>query len=425
MNVRKLAVEAIDKIFEKSAFSNIVVKECLDKFELSNEDKALFTNLVYGTVQKYITLNYFLEPFIEKKKPKHFIYNLLLMSVYQLVYLDIPEYAVLDESVKIAKIKDLKLGTFVNGVLRNFIRTPLRDIENIKDSGDLITYYSVKYSHPIWLVTFLLKDYNYEELEKILTQNNSIKKDAIRVNTLKATKEEVINELRKLEIEFEDTGLVSNGLIVSKNVSDTILFKKGLITIQDLSSQKVSEVANPKKGDLVIDMCAAPGGKSAHLASIMENEGRIYSCDIYPQKIKLMNSLFTRLGTTICKSQQIDARIVKDHVRNESFDLVVCDVPCSGLGVMSHKVDLKYKINLDSINEIIALQKEIIEASYPLVKKGGALCYSTCTINKDENERIIKWFIKNHNDMIIEYEKQILPYEYKSDGFYICKLRRK
>lgn len=425
MNVRKLAVEAIDKIFEKSAFSNIVVKECLDKFELSNEDKALFTNLVYGTVQKYITLNYFLEPFIEKKKPKHFIYNLLLMSVYQLVYLDIPEYAVLDESVKIAKIKDLKLGTFVNGVLRNFLRTPLRDIENIKDSGDLITYYSVKYSHPIWLVTFLLKDYNYEELEKILTQNNSIKKDAIRVNTLKATKEEVINELRKLEIEFEDTGLVSNGLIVSKNVSDTILFKKGLITIQDLSSQKVSEVANPKKGDLVIDMCAAPGGKSAHLASIMENEGRIYSCDIYPQKIKLMNSLFTRLGTTICKSQQIDARIVKDHVRNESFDLVVCDVPCSGLGVMSHKVDLKYKINLDSINEIIALQKEIIEASYPLVKKGGALCYSTCTINKDENERIIKWFIKNHNDMIIEYEKQILPYEYKSDGFYICKLRRK
>ncbi len=425
MNVRKLAVEAIDKIFEKSAFSNIVVKECLDKFELSNEDKALFTNLVYGTVQKYITLNYFLEPFIEKKKPKHFIYNLLLMSVYQLVYLDIPEYAVLDESVKIAKIKDLKLGTFVNGVLRNFLRTPLRDIENIKDSGDLITYYSVKYSHPIWLVTFLLKDYNYEELEKILTENNSIKKDAIRVNTLKATKEEVINELRKLEIEFEDTGLVSNGLIVSKNVSDTILFKKGLITIQDLSSQKVSEVANPKKGDLVIDMCAAPGGKSAHLASIMENEGRIYSCDIYPQKIKLMNSLFTRLGTTICKSQQIDARIVKDHVRNESFDLVVCDVPCSGLGVMSHKVDLKYKINLDSINEIIALQKEIIEASYPLVKKGGALCYSTCTINKDENERIIKWFIKNHNDMIIEYEKQILPYEYKSDGFYICKLRRK
>ena len=167
MNVRKLAVEAIDKILEKNAFSNIVVKESLDKFELSDEDKALFTNLVYGTVQKYITLDYYLEPFIEKKKPKHFIHNLLLMSVYQLVYLDVPSYAIVDESVKIAKIKDLKLGTFVNGVLRNFLRSPLRDIENIKLEGDLIRYYSVKYSHPIWLVTFLLKDYSYDELEKM------------------------------------------------------------------------------------------------------------------------------------------------------------------------------------------------------------------------------------------------------------------
>lgn len=424
MNARKLALEAIDKIIEKGAYSNIIVNEYLSKYELTPEDKNLFTNLVYGTLQHQLTIEYYLEPYL-KKKPKHYIYNLLLMSVYQIVFLNIPYYAVLDESVKIAKLKDFKLGTFVNAVLRNFLRKPIRDIEEIKMDGDNLKYLSIKYSHPLWLVAFLLKDYPIDVVEEILKENNNVKLDAIRVNTLKVTKEEIINKLKELDIEYQDIDIVKNGLIVKETLVNTDLFKNGLITVQDISSQMVAEVANPKPGTNVIDLCAAPGGKTAHLSSIMNNQGTIYACDIYPHKIKLMEGLFKRLGVKNVKPQQIDARLVKEYVKPKSFDCVLADVPCSGLGVISHKVDLKYRIDLESIDEIIALQKSILDNIYDLVKPNGALVYSTCTINKDENENQIKDFLKEHSDFEIEYEKQILPQDYHTDGFYICKLRRK
>lgn len=424
MNVRKLAIDAIDKIIDKGAYSNIVVNETLQKFELTIEDKNLFTNLVYGTLQYYLTLEYYLEPFITKKKPKHLIYNLLLMSIYQIVYLQIPSYAILDESVKIAKLKDMRLGTFVNGVLRSFLRTPLRDIENLLMEGEKIHYLSVKYSHPMWLITFFLKDYSFEQVENILIENNKIKDDAIRINTIRSNKDEVKQLLKKDNIDFEDIDIVQNGLIIKKSVIDTDMFKLGFATVQDISSQMVSEIANPKPGSIIIDLCAAPGGKSAHLADIMKNEGKIFSCDIYAHKIKLMESLYKRLGVKICSCEQVDARLVKNYVKAKAFDYVIADVPCSGLGVISHKIDLKYRINLDSIDEIINLQKEILENSYDLVKPNGFLVYSTCTINKDENENQIKEFITKHPSFSIEVEKQILPQDYHTDGFYICKLRR-
>lgn len=424
MNVRKFAVEALDKILDKGAYSNIIVNEYLTKFEFSNEDKGLFTNLIYGTLQNLLTIEYYLEPYLIKKKPKHYIMNLLCMSVYQIVYLDIPNYAVLDESVKIARLKDERVASFVNGVLRNFLRNPLNDIEILKQNGKDMRYLAVKYSHPEWLIAFLLKDYPMEVVEKILIENNKIKYDAIRVNTIKTNKEEVMKKLDELEIPYENISCVENGLVIKKPVFETSLFKDGLITIQDISSQMVSEVAKPEPNKVIIDLCSAPGGKSAHLAAIMKNKGRIYSCDVYPAKIKLMKDLFKRLGVTIASCEQIDAREVSKNVKEESFDYVIADVPCSGLGVMSHKIDLKYRINLDSIKEIIELQKQILSTTFSLVKKGGYYVYSTCTINKDENEKMIKAFINNYPEFEIVFEKQILPQDYSSDGFYICKMRR-
>lgn len=424
MNVRKLAIEALDKILDKGAYSNIIVNEYLSKFELSQEDKNLFTNLIYGTLQNLITIEYYLEPFLKKKKPKHYIMNLLCMAIYQIVYLDIPNYAILDESVKIARLKDEKLASFVNGVLRNFIRNPLNDIEELKAKGNDMKYLAVKYSHPEWLVAFFMKDYHADEVEKILSENNKMKYDAIRINTLKTNKAKVIEKLNELQIPFQNVDIVNNGLIIKKPVFETEMFKNGEIVIQDISSQMVAEVANPSKNAVVIDLCSAPGGKSAHLSAILKNTGRIFSCDVYPAKIKLMKEMFKKLGVTNAVCQQIDAREVKNVVREESFDYVIADVPCSGLGVISHKIDLKYRINIDSINEILNLQKEILESTKSLVKKGGYYVYSTCTINKDENEKMIKAFIENNPNFKIIFEKQILPYEYNSDGFYICKMRR-
>lgn len=420
MNVRRFSLDAISKIMDNKAYANIVVGNYLTKFEMSNEDKALFTNIVYGTIQYYLTLDFFLEPFLSKKKTKPWIKHLLNMSIYQLVYLKIPEYAVVNEAVEIANLRDRSIGKFVNAVLRNFLRNPRRDFENLDD----ILKLSIKYSHPSWLVAFLLKDYEYDVVTKILEENIKIKNDGYRINTLLITQEELLKLLEDKKIVYTINPLVKNGVYFEEPMINSELFKKGYLTVQDFSSQLVSEVLNPHKGSTIIDLCAAPGGKTAHLAALMNNEGVIHSCDISEKKINIMNNNFKRLGVKIAKTQLIDARIIADHVKEESVDYILADVPCSGLGVLAHKVDLKYHINLKSINEIIKLQEEIIDSSSKLVKIGGYYLYSTCTLNKDENEKQIEKFLSKNSNFSKVFEKTILPYEYKSDGFYICKLRR-
>ena len=419
MNIRKLALQAIEKVLYKGGYANIVINEYLNKYEFNDEDRRLFTKLVLGTIEKKLTLSYYLEPYL-KKKQKPFVNSLLLMSVYQLVYLNIPEYAVVNESVSLANMTDRMIGSFVNAVLRNFLRNEIRTLDGLDEVQKL----SVKYSYPTWLVAYLLKDYDYDTVTKIFEFNDEVKSDAIRVNTLKSTYDEVIQILDEEHITYYQSDLVNDGLIVQKAMVNHELFKEGKITIQDIASQMVAEVAAVEEGSLVIDLCSAPGGKTAHIASWMNNTGTIYACDIHPHKIKLMEKNFKRLGVTNVKTQLIDAREVSNVVKEESFDYVIADVPCSGLGVMSHKSDLKYNITYDAIQEIIKLQKEILLSSYPLIKKGGYLVVSTCTINKSENEQQIEYLLSKYPDLKVEYQKTILPYEYGTDGFFICKLKK-
>ncbi|MFA6662357.1 MAG: 16S rRNA (cytosine(967)-C(5))-methyltransferase RsmB, partial [Bacilli bacterium] len=345
---------------------------------------------------------------------------LLLMSIYQIVFMDVSDYASVNESVNIANLLDKKVAGFVNAVLRNFLRNPLREIPE----DDELLYLSIKYSYPTWLIAYLLKDYNHDTVEKILKQNDESRKTSIRVNTLKSTMEKVIDVLEKEKIEYESTDLVKNGLIIKKTIVDNALQENGEIIIQDLSSQRVAEVCDPVPGSIVIDLCAAPGGKTAHMAALMNNTGTIYACDIYPKKIKKMKQNFKKWGIQNVKCEIIDARRVTELVKNESFDYVLADLPCSGLGVMGHKSDLKYNITLDNIKEIIKLQREILESSYKLIKLNKYLIFSTCTINKAENEENVRWLLKEHPDLKIEYEQTILPFEYDSDGFYVCKIRK-
>lgn len=419
MNIRKLAAEAIEKILYKGAYVNIVINEYLSKFEFSKEEKALFTRLVMGTVEKKITLAFYLEPYLRKKQ-KPWVNVILLMSVYQIVFMNVENYYVVNEAVNLGNLKDKFIGGFINGVLRNLLRNELREIPR----SDEIKYLSIKYSYPTWLVSYLLKDYKFDVVEKLLEKNDEVKKHAIRVNTLKASFEEVCAVLDEEKIGYEVHSLVNDGLIIDQAMMNHDLFKEGKITIQDIASQMVSEVLNPKEDSLIIDLCSAPGSKTSHLAALMNNTGRIYACDIHQHKLKLMKNNFKRLGVENVVLELIDARLVRRQVKSESFDYCLADMPCSGLGVMGHKVDLKYNITYESIEEIIKLQSEILEASYDLVKKNGYLVVSTCTINKSENEEQIRKFIEKHPDMNIEYEKTILPFEYDTDGFYICKLKK-
>ncbi len=419
MNIRKLALQAIEKILYKGGYANIVVNEYLSKYEFDDNDRRLFTKLVLGTVERKITLAYYLEPFL-KKKQKPLINCLLLMSVYQLVYLNIPEYTVVNESVSLANMTDRMIGSFVNAVLRNFLRNEVRTLDNL----DEIQKLSIEYSYPTWLVAYLLKDYDYETVKRILEFNDEVKHDAIRINTLKTTYDEVTSILNKEKIEYQISDLVNDGLIVNKSLIRHELFTSGKITVQDIASQMVTEITNPEPDSIIIDLCSAPGGKTAHLAAWINNTGKIYACDVHPHKIKLMEKNFKRLGVENVKTQLIDAREVYKKVKEESFDYVICDMPCSGLGVMSHKCDLKYNITFDSIQEIIKLQREILDASYPLIKKGGYLTVSTCTINKSENEEQIEYLLSKYKDLTVEYQKTILPYEYGTDGFFICKIKK-
>ena len=422
MNIRKLAIEAIEKILYKGGYTSIVINEYLRKFEFTPQEKALFTILVMGTVEREITLEYFLAPYL-KKKNKNWLHSLLLMSVYQLVYMDIKEYAVVDESVNVANVYDKKIGSFVNAVLRNFLRNPVRSIEDLKENK--VKYLSVKYSTPEWLVAYLLIDYSEEEVSGIIDFREDTRWNSIRVNTLLSSNSEVEEYFDRLKINYKKSDIVNNGYFVEGNVIDSSLFKDGKITAQDIASQKVSEVLDPRENSIVIDMCSAPGSKTSHLSALMKNTGRIYACDVHEHKIKLMNKNMARLGCDNVITQLIDARIVKNKVKKESFDYVLVDMPCSGLGVISHKVDLKYNITLDNINNIIKLQSEIIESSYPILKKGGYMVVSTCTVNKKENEEQTNLFIDNHPDMVKVYEKTFLPFEDGCDGFYICKMQKK
>ena len=423
MNIRKLAMEAIEKIIYKGAFSNIVINECLNKFEFSDSERALYTILVMGTIERKLTLQYFIEPYL-KKKQKPWLYSLLLMSVYQIVYMDVKNYYVVDEAVKLAKLYDNNIASFTNAVLRNFLRNPLRDIEELKNESET-KYLSIKYSTPEWLVAYLLKDYKMDVVIKLIDFEKENNLNSIRVNTLKATNEEIEEFFNRYKIEYKKSDLVKNGYLVSGSVIDLPIFKMGKITASDASSQRVSEVLNPSENSLVLDMCSAPGSKTCHMAAIMNNTGRIYACDIHEHKLKLMKKNFDRLGVTNVILQGIDARLVRTKVRKEAFDYCLIDMPCSGLGVISHKVDLKYNITLDKINEVIELQKQIIESSYDVVKKDGFILVSTCTINKSENEEQVKLFMNNHPDLIKVYEETIMPFEHDCDGFYICKLQKR
>lgn len=420
MNARTIALEALDKIINKEAFSNIVVSEFLEKFEMSSEDRSFFTKLVYGTLEHMLTLAYYIEPYIPQKRQKPWVLPLLYMSLYQIIYLEIPHYAVLNESVEIAKTKDRYSGGFINAILRNVLRNPLRSIDELDELNRL----SVRYSHPVWLVAFLRKDFSKDVVEKILAYNQEETKNAIRVNTLKTTKEAVVQKLTELGYQFEVSSLVENGILVDKEVLSTAMFELGHITMQDISAQKVSEVMEPNKTDRIADLCAAPGGKTMHLAALMQNQGEIDAFDLYDHKLNLMKKNFKRLGVENVNLALQDAREVLDAHNVAHYDHVLLDAPCSGLGVLAHKVDLRYRLTLDSIDEVVLLQEEMLEKTYDLTKVGGYYTYATCTINRDENQKQIQKFIKKHPEFEIVYEEQILPFESRSDGFYICKMKR-
>lgn len=436
INARKCALDILIDIEKNQAFSNIAINKHLKGKNIELIDQRFIRELVYGVLENKLYLDFIIGNFSKLNKINIKVLNILRMGLYQIIYLDkVPEFAAVNESVNLAKKVDFRSNKFVNGVLRNF----LRNKEKIKiPKDDVISYLSIRYSHPKWMVKRWLKEYGKEFTERLLIENNKTPKLSIRTNTLKTTKEELVQKLLEENIEVYEDTFVEEGIYVKNlgNIEKLKMYQDGLFQVQDESSMLVAHVLDPKPEELVMDVCSAPGGKTTHIAQLMKNKGKVLARDIYEHKLKLVRENALRLGITNIKTGVFDATKV-DKTYVEKVDKVLVDAPCSGFGIIRRKPEIKYNKTLKDINEISKLQLCILNNASAYVKKGGTLVYSTCTIEKDENLEVVEKFLSLNPNFKIEDINDCLPLKlrgeqktlqlypniHKTDGFFICKLR--
>lgn len=416
-NARKTAVKVLVKIEKEGAYSNLAVAEGLKTAELNPQDKALATALIYGVLDRKITLDFILSKFLKTPvlKTEPFTLAVLRTALYQIKYMDkIPESAAVNEAVKIMKSSKFSRNSgFVNGVLRSVLRT-----EILLPEGDTAEDLSVKYSCPLWIVESFLEDYGLEDTKALLEESLKPAGTVLRINTQKADAEMIKKELG-------DTPFTQNGnaieLVKGIDISKSPLYKKGLAYVQDYASQRAVETLSPKANDRVLDMCSAPGGKAFTMANLMENKGEIVACDLYPHRVELIEKSARRLGLGIINTKVLDATKFDENLGQ--FDCVLCDVPCSGLGVIRRKPEIKYT-KADDFEELEKIQFSIVKNAVKYLKKGGKLLYSTCTLRKAENEKLVNSLKKEYNDLCLISEKTFMPHKDGADGFY-CALFKK
>lgn len=439
-NTREIALDMIIDIMENDKFSHIVVRTGLKNIE-DKQERSFVTKLTMGTVEKAIKLDYIIESYskIKIKKMKPVIRNLLRMSVYQIYYMDsVPDSAVCNEAVKIIKKRKFSgLSGFVNGVLRNVSRNK----EFLEFPGaDTARGISITYSCPLWICEKLICTYGIDNIRKILEEQQDTAYTTVRVNRSKTNVVDVINSLTCQGIKVTKGRYCDAGLILKDidNVENIKAFEQGLIQPQDESSMLVGMVASPQKGDYVVDVCSAPGGKSLHMADLLMGSGHVDSRDVSEYKVNLIKENIDRSGFENISAKVQDACVCDKEII-EKADIVIADVPCSGLGVINKKADIKYKLTEEGMHELTKLQRDILDTVSKYVKPGGVLIYSTCTLNPWENIDNIRWFTDNYQ-FSLESIEEFLPDNLKKDtakdgyiqlvqgidecdGFFIARLR--
>jgi len=411
---RRLSYLILKDIEENHRWSNISVGHFLAKERADNP--AFVRELVYGVIRNRILLDYNIAFYLKKPKLDTSLAIWLRMGFYQLVFMDgVKPYAAIAETVALAKAFKKGSEGFINGVLRSFQRDELK--LRYPDEMDELKYLSVKYSADESIVNLWLNAYGKEQTEILLSESNKAAPLCLRVNTLKLSREALIEKLSALGFEAKESNICKTAIFASGNgILDTDLFKEGYFSVQGLSSQLAIEMAEPKAGFKVLDLCAAPGGKSCAMAETMEDKGEILAFDIYPHRVELINKEALRLGIKIIKAGLSDAS-QQNNDYLETADLVLCDVPCSGLGTLRENPEIKLR-TVDQID----VQAQILKNGLSYLKENGTLIYSTCTINPKENTDLVKGALLNEY-RIVE-EKQIFT-QNDCDGFYICKIRRK
>lgn len=429
---RRLALSVLLEVSQEGAYSNIALKKALDHSRLDSKDRALATELVYGVIARKLTLEWYLSHFIEDRdRLEAWVYQLLQLSLYQILYLDkIPSHAIVYEAVEEAKHRSKKgAEKLVNAVLRRIIKEGLPDPQAIKRINKR---YSILYSLPVWLVQKMRENFGDERAEKIFASLFERSKASIRVQDL--SRKEEIKDL----LEMEDSALAATGLVKKSGyLVASQLFQEGVITIQDESSQLVAPTLAIKGSERILDACAAPGGKTCHLASYLD-QGSVLALDLYDHKLALIQEAAKRLGVgDKVETQKLDARKVHEAFPEETFDKILVDAPCSGIGLIRRKPDIKYnKENADFLS-LQAIQLEILDSVCQTLRKGGIITYSTCTIFKEENFDVVSGFLERHPDfeqVSLEHPRQeimvegcllITPEQFGSDGFFISQFRKR
>ena len=446
LNLREMALEILLEVERNGAYPNVLLKQTLDKYlYMEKQERAFLTRLVEGTVERKPTLDYYLNQVsktpVNKMKPV--IRCIMRMAAYQIFYMDaVPYIAACNEAVKLAQKKGFQtLKGFVNGVLRNLSRQKDSMImpDAVKES---VKAFSVQYSVPEWMVEKVIKDYGIENAKNMFASlYENVGATSIRVNNSKISTEECIKLLEKEGVHVEKAFYVENALEISGYDSLAFLesFEKGYFQVQDVSSMLVGLAADPKPGDKIIDICAAPGGKSIHVADLLKGTGHVEARDLTDYKVSLIEENITRCEFENISAKRADALIL-DEAAKETADIVIADLPCSGLGVLKKKSDIKYRMGQSQIEELAQLQRDILKNAVTYVKSGGTLIYSTCTIAKEENDLQVDWILENLPLQLVSFEGclceeilentdregvlQLLPGREKTDGFFLAKFRK-
>lgn len=429
VSVRELVLDILLEVNEKEQYSHLVIRDVLNKYQyLEKQERAFLTRLAEGTIEHMLEMDFIINSFSKVKvnKMKPLIRNLLRMSVYQLKYMDsIPDAAVCNEAVKLARKRGFgQLRGFVNGVLRNIARE-LGHLQYPDEKLEPVRFLEVTYSVPAWMVEQWITDFGYDQAKAVCANFLQERPITIRTNLMKITPGALktklvsegvtVREVEKLGYAFEISGYDYLQALDS--------FAEGLFYVQDISSMMVAEIASPEKGSYIIDVCAAPGGKSSHLAEKMEGTGTVEARDLTEYKVSLIEENIERHGLENMKAIQKDATVF-DEDSVEKADVLICDLPCSGLGVMGKKTDIRYKMTAEKQKDLVQLQRQILDTVHTYVKKGGTLVYSTCTIHREENAGNVEWFVKKYPEFEVLSCEQMFPGGAYHDGFFIAKLRR-
>lgn len=430
-SARQVVLELLIKMQENGAYSNIVLDNTFSREKLSNRDRAFAAMLFYGVIERRMTLDYIIRQYssTEFDNIDTDVVQLLRMGIYQLMYTAVPESAAVNESVNLAS--QSRKG-FVNGILRNFVREG-KKIDYKELTGD--AKMSVEYSCPKWLIKKWIEMFGEETALEILKDSFGRPPLFVKVNTLKITADQLITQLAKEKIEAKKNALLDDCLELGRihQIEASKAFCKGLFHVQDISSQLCCRIAKPVFNETVIDVCAAPGGKTFTMAEMMANRGKIYSYDLYDGKVSMINQGAERLGLTIVNADVQDATVYNPKI--PMADKVLCDTVCSGLGVIRRKPEIKYK-EMKNLEQLPIVQKHIMQTASRYVKPGGTLIYSTCTLNTEENEKVVEAFLAENRSFtpvvvpigISGIEDQcmrtFLPSVTGGDGFFAATLRR-